>query len=589
MNKILKFALAALIPIALIAASVLFMQNSGSDSFMPHSHCYMLNKKLINLHGVSDLFIGLAYVAISATLTLLVIRSRRDLPFHWMMLSFALFIVACGATHFMELWTLHSPNPRYWLSGWVKVVTAIASVVTAVILPFLVPKIREVLQSAKFAQSRKEELEKAYAELSELYNRAIAGQPVRVNDGPASEELRIPGGENLAMVAREVSDHARDLAKAKESAESANKAKDQFLAVLSHELRTPLTPALAAASNLENADQIDPAELKESLATIRRNIELEARLVDDLLDLTRISKGKLHVHFSTIDIHEAIRHALEMCKSETSAKGNIVTVELKASERHVRGDGARMAQVFWNLLLNAVKFTPSQGTLHISTTNHTATSICIAIQDSGIGIEPDMLARIFDPFQQGEESITRRYGGLGLGLSVAKALVEAHGGKITAESKGKGSGSKFSIELDITTPPPAPNNSQSDSIPANKSKLRVLLVEDHADTRCALERLLKRWGHEVQSASTVAQATELFANYEADLLLSDIGLPDGTGMELLGALRSRREIKAIAMSGYGMEADLEMTRHAGFSEHLIKPVSAERLKDSLARMIAAGV
>lgn len=560
---------------------------------MPHAHCYLFKRELIMMHGLSDLFIGLSYVSISATLTYLVFRSRRDLPFHWIMLAFALFIVACGGTHFMELWTLNAANPRYWLSGWVKVVTALASLATALVLPPLVPKIRAVLQSARLAAERKSELEKAYAELRELYEKVTASVPARETPaakGDSDGNGRGPDGQphDLAMMAKEVTVHARELERAKHAAEAANHAKDQFLAVLSHELRTPLTPALAAASNLENATSLDPRELRESLALIRRNIELEARLVDDLLDITRISKGKLEVHLSTVDLHETIQHAADMCHSAAHNKHSKVTLLLEATEQYVRGDGARLAQVFWNLILNAVKFTPAEGRITVRTTNPTPAAIRIEVIDNGIGIDPEMLSQIFEPFQQGEDSTARRFGGVGLGLTIAKGLIDAHGGTIAARSAGKNRGATFEIELATIAPPPAPEISGND-IPAGQTprSLRILLVEDHEDTRHALTRLLTRWGHVVRSAPTIAQALEGVPEFDPEILLSDIGLPDGTGMDLLGKLRQNRDIPAIAMSGYGMESDLAQTKHAGFNAHLVKPVAAARLKETIDRLSAS--
>jgi len=576
----------------ILAASAvwIFGGGHGAEMFMPHAHCYLFNRELMLLHGVSDLFIGLAYVAISSTLTYVVIRARRDLPFHWMMLAFALFIVACGGTHFMEVWTLKAERPPYWLSGWVKLITALASVTTAILLPPLIPRILALLQAMRTADERRQELEHAYSELEVLYQRATQPAPkkerIAAHFSPPPAASATP--EDIATMAREVGVHTLQLERDKEAAESANQAKDQFLAVLSHELRTPLTPALAAASNLENAEHIDPAELRESLGIIRRNIELEARLVDDLLDLTRISKGKLQIHISTINLHETIRHAAEMCQSEAHHKGNDLTLTLDAKDFHVRGDGARLAQVFWNLMLNAVKFTPAEGKIRVRTYNPAPGSVTIEVSDTGIGIEPDMLTRVFEPFQQGDQGHTRRYGGLGLGLSVAQGLVRAHGGSISAHSAGKGQGATFRIELATTIPPAAPKvvpNNRAASEP-RQPHLRILLAEDHDDTRLALERLLKRWGHEVRTASTIAEAASIAAEYRPELLLSDIGLPDGTGIDLLGQLRDHNGLKAIAMSGYGMEADLELTRHAGFIEHLIKPVSAERLKEALALFLS---
>jgi signal transduction histidine kinase len=970
-------ATAALVAAGLLACAAFFFHGTGAEFFMPHAHCYLFNARLMWLHGGSDLLIGLAYVSISATLVYLVVRSRKELPFHWVMLAFAVFIVACGATHFMEVWTLQSPHPRYWLSGWVKLLTAIASVVTALVLPPLIPKIRSLLESARLAGERKEKLEKAYVELDVLYRkvtqldelktnffanvshelrtplslvfapverqlrrpdldadsrldllmirrnalmlhkhvndlldvsrleagkmetqysridlatlvrflvgafdsviaerhvemtieapeelvaevdgdkmqRAIVnllsnamkftpdqgrilitlrlegseavivvddngpGVPVALResvferfhrgdesmqrrfggvglglsivrefielhggsvsagkaelggarftlrlplrapegkivadsvwvstdttlrraterDGNSAEESRwaqsfpeketqpamagpdaplvlvvednrdmnalicrilapevrtLPAyhgraalelakarrpdliltdmmmpelsgeelvselrqdpvladvpvilltakaddeqklslltdgvqdyvvkpfsieelrarvlnqvtakvtrdtlrreldsqSQDLAQLARELSDRARELEGAKNAAEAANRAKDQFLAVLSHELRTPLTPALAAATNLEQSGDIPKEELSESLALIRRNIELEARLVDDLLDLTRISKGKLEIHVSIIDVHATINHAAEMCHSEANNKGCELRLSLEAVEHHVSGDGARLAQVFWNLMLNAVKFTPPHGCIGLHTSNPTPGTVRVDVSDTGIGIETAMLSRIFDPFQQGEESTTRRYGGLGLGLSVAKGLVDAHGGTISVSSEGKDRGTTFSIELPTVAPGPVTEVLEPTPTPKTPRKLNILLVEDHADTRHALERLLKRWGHQIVSAGSVAEALEAAALARPDLVLSDVGLPDGTGMDLLVKLREGGELLAVAMSGYGMEADIAQTHAAGFVEHLVKPVAVERLKEVIDRL-----
>lgn len=975
--------LSGLTVLGLLVGAALVSPGNGGEFFMPHAHCYLFNKSLIALHGGADLFIGISYVAISGTLLYLALRSRRELPFHWMMLAFAIFIVACGATHFMEVWTLQSPHPRYWLAGWVKVITAVASVTTAVILPPLIPKIRALLEAARLAGQRKDQLEKAYTELDALYRkvtqldemksdffsnvshelrtplslivapverllhgpdldrdsrmdlvmvrrnalmlqkhvndlldvsrieagqmaiqysridlatlvRFIAGafdsliverrlaltidtpaeliaeidgdkiqrvvlnllsnalkfvpddgriavslhaeaseavlvvedngpgirpeireavferfhrgdaemqrrfggtglglsivkefvqlhggtvsasesslggarfsvrvplqapagvsvadslwvssepplgrvaaaeerdgeetrwarsqsdalpesaaeaqaqaekplvlvaednrdmndficrvlskdvRTISATDGRAALELaraRLPdlvltdmmmpemSGEelvtalrleanladmpivlltakvddeqklsmlargaqdylvkpfsieelrarvlnqviakvtrdtlrreldsqskDLAQLARELSTRARELESAKNAAEAANRAKDQFLAVLSHELRTPLTPALAAATNLEQSSDLNPAEVRESMALIRRNIELEARLVDDLLDLTRISKGKLQIHSSTLDLHQTIHHAAEMCRSEANNKGCELRLALDATDHHVLGDGARLAQVFWNLILNAVKFTPAHGCIGVHTSNPAPSCIRIDVSDTGIGIEPEMLSRIFDPFQQGEKSTSRRFGGLGLGLSVAKGLLDAHHGSIIARSDGKDRGATFSIELSTIVPPAGPKVSSATPSSIPPRSLRILLVEDHADTRRALERLLARWGHKVTSASTVEQALTAAAESHPELILSDIGLPDGTGMDLLAKLREAGDpVPAVAMSGYGMEGDLELSRDAGFAEHLVKPVATERLKEAIERLTA---
>lgn len=550
MNKVwVRTAVYAAILFLLFGAGfIAAFHDPNGDMYMSHSHCYLFNRGLILLHGWSDFFIGLSYVMISATLVYLVLRSRRELPFHWMMLAFALFIVACGATHFMELWTLQAVHPRYWLAGWLKLLTAFSSLTTALLLPPLVPKIRALLQATSLARERKTELETAYAQLSELYKKAT------------------------------------EAAQAQEMAEAANSAKDQFLAVLSHELRTPLTPALAAVNNLESGGEVNPEELRESIALIRRNIELEARLVDDLLDSTRISKGKLEVNLSTIDLHETIRHAVEMGRSAANTGNLEMVVELNATEHYVHADGARLAQVFWNLILNAVKFTPSKGSIIVRTMNPSEGRVQVEVSDNGIGIEPEMLSEIFAPFQQAAHSTPRRFGGIGLGLSIAKGLVEAHNGTIAAHSAGKGLGATFVVDLATVEPPSALRQTVlSSSVPTVRSR-RILIVEDHEDSRHVLTRLLTNWGHKIEAAATIEQALEKASAFRPEMLLCDIGLPDGTGMELLGKLRQDHDIPAIAMSGYGMDSDREQTSHAGFNAHLVKPVDATRLKQTIERI-----
>ncbi len=390
-----------------------------------------------------------------------------------------------------------------------------------------------------------------------------------------------------SIIVREISARKQAeaaVAKARDEAEAANRAKDDFIAVLSHELRTPLTPALVTVAELETAPPSDPAAMRESLALIRRNIELEARLVDDLLDLTRIRRGKLRIASAPLDLHVTLRDALAIAEPMLREKNIVADTSLDAHRHLVRGDSARLAQVFSNLLTNAAKFTPDTGCVTIHTANSDG-KLRVEITDTGIGIAPEVLPRIFEAFSQGEASITRLFGGLGLGLSVARSLVEAHGGTIEARSAGHDRGATFTVTfpaLDATriesdaAAPTAPT-------PAPRS-LRVLLVEDHEDTRNVLLRLLKRWGHTVTTAGDVAQARAAIAAGTFDLLLSDIGLPDGSGLDVVTALRERSDIPAVAMSGYGMEADIERARTAGFTEHIVKPVTAEGLRELLTRM-----
>ncbi len=962
MNRSLFQYVILITSFALLAVGVyLSLGISGADFFMPHSHCYLFNRQLMTLHGGSDMLIGLAYVAISATLVWLVYRARRDLPFHWMMLAFATFIIACGATHFMEVWTLTAANPHYWLSGWVKLITAIASVTTALVLPPLVPHILRLMEAARTSAEHREKLEHAYRELNELYSKvkqmdqiktsffanvshelrtplALIFSPVErllqskpdfasrreltvvrrnalllykhVNDlldvskleagrlelhysrldlaamaramanvfesvvsergirvelqtpdqtlaevdggkvqrvfmnllsnafkyspndsvvrltltedgdhltltvedaGPGippelREEIferfqqgdketqrryggtglglsivkefvemhggtitvgesaaggaqfrvrlprRAPGGveignslwtgtdevlERLAnspardhseeepswvpahpertprpdilvvednrdmreficrVLAQDGStrtaedglaaleaikervpdliltdmmmphmtgdellatlrqdDHLRDvpvilltakaddemklnlliegaqdyvmkpfgidelrarvrnqlqtkltrdalrraldsrsedlsvmveeLAAARSVAETANAAKDDFLAVLSHELRTPLTPALAAVSALIRMPAADPAELRESLELICRNIELEARLVDDLLDVTRITRGKLRIHSTPVDVHTVLRDALAMTQAELRGKELTIVVDLAEGRPLVRGDAARLAQVFSNLLTNAVKFTPRGGHVRVHSLL-TDAIVRVEVTDDGIGVPVEMQPKIFEPFRQGHAGTTQRFGGLGLGLSVAKGLVEAHGGTINVRSSGHNQGAAFSVELPVIKDCSISPVLEAPSLTPHEKALRVLLVEDHADTRRVLQRLLTRWGHTVTTTGTVAQARQALSEETFDLLLSDLGLPDGSGLDVIAKLRETSQIPAVAMSGYGMAADIKRTLDAGFNEHLVKPVTAEILLQMLAR------
>ncbi|MGB8169736.1 MAG: ATP-binding protein, partial [Chthoniobacteraceae bacterium] len=391
------------------------------------------------------------------------------------------------------------------------------------------------------------------------------------------------------MVFHDVTERRRAtaaLAEAHARAEAANRAKDDFLAVLSHELRTPLTPALMAASELETELPSDPAALRASIALIRRNIELEARLVDDLLDLTRISRGKLRIASAPVDLHVTLRDALAIAEPMLRERRIAVVTDLAAERHLVRGDAARLAQIFANLLTNAAKFTPEAGHVTVCTQSTDGT-LRVEVSDTGIGIMPEVLPQIFEAFRQGEVSTTRRFGGLGLGLSVAKSLVEAHGGKIEAQSEGRDHGATFCVTLPALE---ATLLDGQNSVPAATSgpcrSLRVLIVEDHEDTRQILQRLITRAGHTVTATGSVREAREALAEQPIDLVFTDLGLPDGTGFDVIAALREKSDCPAVAMSGYGMNSDLERTHAAGFTEHLVKPVAVEVLRATLARLSA---
>jgi signal transduction histidine kinase len=372
----------------------------------------------------------------------------------------------------------------------------------------------------------------------------------------------------------------------KDAVEAANRTKDNFLAMLSHELRTPLTPVMAALDVLE-VDGARSPEAKNSLSMIRRNVELESQLIDDLLDLTRIAKDKLQLRFGPLDAHEVINNVVEICRPEAQARNLTLHLNLRSGAHHVSGDTAKFQQIVWNLLKNAIKFTADNGEITISSSNPETQLIAIAVHDTGIGIEPEIMNRIFDPFEQGERAFQRRYGGLGLGLAISKSLAQAHGGTLIARSEGRDRGSTFVFT--IKTVPPPPRIVKLTSPVAESRPLRILLVDDHQDTCVALERLLIRRGHLVAAAHNVRSAMEAATGNSFDLLISDIALPDGTGTELMTYLRAISRIPGIAISGFGMNGDVEKSLEAGFTEHLVKPVKMENLEAAIDRVMAAVV
>jgi signal transduction histidine kinase/CheY-like chemotaxis protein len=368
--------------------------------------------------------------------------------------------------------------------------------------------------------------------------------------------------------------------------EAANRTKDNFLAMLSHELRTPLTPVLAALDALKT-ESPPPAELKATLAMMRRNIELESQLIDDLLDLTRITKDKLQLQFEPVDAHQAISNVVEMCAAEVSAKRLQVRLDLRASDFHVMADPAKFQQIIWNLFKNAIKFTGDEGVITITSANNLPHILTIGVGDTGIGIEPEIMERIFNPFEQGERSFQRRFGGLGLGLTISKSLAQAHGGSLIAKSEGRDRGATFLLTLKTARLEEASARPAAVSAPTPRASLRILLVDDHPDTCAALEKLLTLRGHTVTAAHNMQAALAAASRASFDLLISDVGLPDGNGMELLGHLREKHSIRGIAISGFGMDADIGKSIEAGFSEHLVKPVKLEKLEAAIARVTAS--
>jgi PAS domain S-box-containing protein len=390
----------------------------------------------------------------------------------------------------------------------------------------------------------------------------------------------------FSKVTRDITEQirSRQFEAEKLAAEKASKAKDDFLAALSHELRTPLTPALLAATYLaDNAAKL-PSEFAEDVAIIKRNVQLQARLIDDLLDITRLTRGKLELHFESVDAHALARDAIEIANSAIAAKKLKLSTQLNADKHHILADSIRLQQVFWNLINNAVKFTAPGGQINIRTSNDDNDHFQFEITDNGIGIEIERLCSLFTPFEQGDPSITRQFGGLGLGLAISKHLVDLHGGAIAVQSRGRSYGATFKVTLDAVGESAEKTEVDSQTRQKPAKSLRILLVEDHGDTRQTLSRLLSHFGHQIFVADNRQSALEMVQSQKFDVVLSDIGLPDGSGYEVISQAKQKHPVKGVALTGFGTDEDIRRGKEAGFDFHLTKPVDFHELRAVLSQI-----
>lgn len=636
---------------------VLFPTTARADDFLPHGVCYLWDRSLLAVHAVSDLLIGLSYVTISATLAFLVYRARRDIPFQSMFLAFGAFIVACGATHFMELWTLW--EPRYWLAAGVKVITAAASLATALVLPPLVPRALALVRSASAAKEQesrfrallesapdgiviadregriaivnrqaellfgyeREELLGRHVEMllpesarhahlahRREYAAAPSVRPMgrglalsgRRNDGsefPAEislSPLETPEGLLITAVVRDVTERRRaeqqqlELVRAQAAraeAEAANRTKDQFLATISHELRTPLNAVYGWARMLR-AGTLDEAGAARALEVIERNAGVQAQMIDDLLDISRITSGKMQLDVRLVDPRAVIESALDVVAPAAAAKQLRVQPVLDQRAGPIMGDAERLQQVVWNLVSNSVKFTPRGGRIQIHLRRMNS-HIEIEVADTGQGIDVSLLPFIFDRFRQG---IGERRGGLGIGLSLVRHLVELHGGEVHAHSDGPGKGAVFVVKLPVTiTTPPEPHE-RHPAIGAGYQfggghalqGLRILAVEDDADSLELLRTILTSQGAEVTTAISANDAVDCLGRQLPDLIISDIEMPGGDGYALIRAVRGARDdawrmLPVVALTAYSRVEDRIRLLSAGFSMHVSKPADPAEL------------
>ncbi|MEO5722237.1 MAG: PAS domain S-box protein, partial [Chthoniobacterales bacterium] len=401
-----------------------------------------------------------------------------------------------------------------------------------------------------------------------------------------NHEAELRESEARARRLFETAEAARISAEAAKSrAESATRAKDDFLAALSHELRTPLNPALLLATSLAGDAEL-PARVRSDIDVIAKGIALQAELVDDLLDITRITGGKLRLELRPIDAHIALRNAYEIVRSDAEERELEITFNLAAKHNCIEADAVRLQQIFWNVLKNAVKFTARGGAISVTTCNaeDNPGALTVEITDTGIGIAPEMLGTVFDAFIQEEHDRGHRFGGIGLGLAITRRLVELQHGRIEALSAGRGKGATFRIEFPLESAELCAEAEPTPVAPTAVAPItrRILLVEDHEQTRLTLAQLLERRGHIVTAVETTAAARENAASGEHDLVISDLGLPDGDGHKLMADLRAAHRLPGIALSGYGMDDDIARSRQSGFYVHLTKPIDIASLEAAIA-------
>ena len=422
------------------------------------------------------------------------------------------------------------------------------------------------------------------------------------------EEIRDVGaamktaGEALASVEIEREALLANERRARETAEAADRAKDEFMAVVSHELRTPLNAVYGWARMLQSGQLRDDATIERAKDAIVRNADAQVQLIDDLLDLSRITSGKMRLDVRRVDVQQILHGALDTVRPAADAKSIGLKVAISPEIGSVAGDPARLQQIVWNLLMNAVKFTPRGGFVKLDAVP-LSSSIQIRVSDTGKGIDPAMLPHIFERFRQADSSSTRSYGGLGLGLSLVKHLVELHGGTVAAESDGEDRGAAFTVQLPnalIAMPaglmPSTPPAAASVEVPANVARLdglRVLVVDDDTEGLALADAILSRAGAHVKTTTSVPSALDLLGVWRPDVLVSDLEMPGEDGYSLIRKVRALDapdggETPAIALSGYGRPQDRLKAIAAGFNMHVPKPVDPRELTTIIAGLAGQG-
>lgn len=540
----------------------LFKNLLAANGFMPHGHCYLWKPELVGLHLTSDTLIALAYVAISTTLGYLVYKTRQEIPFHWMFLAFGSFILACGSTHLMAVWTLWHPN--YWLSGGMKLITAIASVTTAVILPSLVPKALALVEAAKLSEERRLNLENANLELETLYDKL--------------KQL-----DNI---------------------------KSQFFANVSHELRTPLALILGPTQRLQKSESLNEAQRRD-VEVMDRNARILLKHVNDLLDISKLEAGKMGLNYADIDLAQMLR--LSAANFEGVAVERQISLTVETPEfLHARIDAEKLQRVVLNLLSNAFKFTPQGGRIRCILSAQPMERIAIAIQDTGPGVPSELRETIFERFRQGESGTTRRFGGTGLGLAIVKDFVNLHGGTVEI-SDAPGGGAIFTVSLPLVAPSEIPSattmaeslNTEEIAFPLvqellpatgalalsdlqEADKPLILIVEDNPQMNEFLAETLAAQ-YRIAIAFDGEEGLNQALTLHPDLIVTDVMMPRMSGEQLVRQLRTHREFDATPIVVLTAKADDDLRVRLlfeGAQDYLMKPFSIEELQARVGNHIA---
>jgi signal transduction histidine kinase len=542
-----------------------------SNGFIPHGHCYLWQPNLVWLHLVSDLLTALSYVSISATLAYLVYRTRKEIPFDWMFLAFGTFIVACGSTHFMAVWTLW--HPTYWLAGALKAITAFASVATAAALPALVPQAKSLIEDAKVSEERRLHLESANEKLKEL-----------------------------------------------------DQLKTQFFANVSHELRTPLTLILGPTEKLQSSSNLT-GDQHYNLEVIARNARFLLKQVNDLLDVSKLEAGEIEVHHSDFDLAQLVKMTaanFDGLAQEQQINFLVETPETLPSCL----DEAKVERILLNLLSNAFKFTPAQGTIRCTLSTlpnpaNTATAQAssqaqniaqITIEDSGPGVPATLREAIFERFRQGEGSANRRFGGTGLGLAIVKEFVELQEGHIAVGDSPYG-GARFTLELPLMEAPatdgviPSPSAKPAESFLAqpvldelwphpqgqqpqppgqDTGKPLVLVVEDNLEMQRFIASTLED-NYQIATAKNGQEGLEQAADLHPDIILCDVMMPQMSGDQLVKQIRTQPDLSDIPIVMLTAKADEALQvqlLQEGVQDYLMKPFSIGELRARVSNIVA---